>query len=145
MKPESISRFELWYFLAVGASILSTALGWAGMEVFTEMLARETRPRSKNMGFVLLVSSLAMFVVLSMVMWAAIVLSRWGAARWLLVAAILYAGYAAIRRLAGTALDASVVTDLMAVVFAAVGASYLFRKDAREWFAKSDDDSFHAP
>lgn len=138
MKPRSISRFETWYFLAVALSLISTALGWADLSSHTETVMTETGASSEGMGFVLLASSVAMFLVLALIFWAAIVPSRLGAARWVLAALIAYAGYSVAVRITNVALDASIIADLAAVASAAVAVSFLFRADARAWFGKGD-------
>ncbi len=138
MKPRSISRFEAWYFLAVALSLVSTALGWSDMSTYTDAVIDESGANSRGMGFVLLFSSVAMFLVLALIFWAAIVLSRLGAARWVLAVLIAYAAYSVGMRIANTEMGLGLVADIAAVASAAIAVSFLFRADAREWFGKDD-------
>ena len=138
MKPRSISRFEGWYFLAVALSLVSTALGWSDMSTYTDAVIDESGANSRGMGLVLLFSSVAMFLVLALIFWAAIVLSRLGAARWVLALLIAYAAYTVAVRIANTAMGLGLVADIAAVASAAIAVSFLFRADARAWFGKDD-------
>ena len=138
MKPRSISRFEAWYFLAVALSIVSTALGWSDMSTYTDAVIDESGANSRGMGLVLLFSSVAMFLVLALIFWAAIVLSRLGAARWVLALLIAYAAYSVGMRIANTEMGLGLIADIAAVASAAIAVSFLFRADARAWFGKDD-------
>ena len=138
MKPRSISRFEAWYFLAVALSLVSTALGWSDMSTYTDAVIDESGANSRGMGFVLLFSSVAMFLVLALIFWAAIVLSRLGAARWVLAVLIAYAAYTVVMRIANTEMGLGLVADIAAVASAAIAVSFLFRADAKAWFGRDD-------
>ena len=138
MKPRSISRFEAWYFLAVALSLVSTALGWSEMSTYTDAVIDESGANSRGMGLVLLFSSVAMFLVLALIFWAAIVLSRLGAARWVLAVLIAYAAYTVVMRIANTEMGLGLVADIAAVASAAIAVSFLFRADAKAWFGRDD-------
>ena len=138
MKPRSISRFEAWYFLAVALSLVSTALGWSDMSTYTDAVIDESGANSRGMGLVLLFSSVAMFLVLALIFWAAIVLSRLGAARWVLAVLIAYAAYTVVMRIANTEMGLGLVADIAAVASAAIAVSFLFRADAKAWFGRDD-------
>ena len=138
MKPRSISRFEWWYFLAVALSLVSTALGWSDMSTYTDAVIDESGANSRGMGLVLLFSSVAMFLVLALIFWAAIVLSRLGAARWVLAVLIAYAAYTVVMRIANTAMGLGLVADIAAVASAAIAVFFLFRADAKAWFGRDD-------
>lgn len=136
MKPVSIGRFELWFLLSVVLSLLSTGLGWANLaEQADAAVLTQTGANTRGMGFVLLLSSVAMFCVLALVFWAAIVLSRLGAARYVLALLVAYAGYSTISALLAGKPNAAMIADLVSVVAAVVALAYLFRADARAWFA----------
>ena len=138
MKPRSIRRFEAWYFLAVALSLISTALGWSEMSAYTDAVVTESGATSRGMGLVLLFSSVAMFLVLALIFWAAIVLSRLGAARWVLGVLVAYAAYTVIVRIANTNMGFSLVADIASVASAAIAVSFLFRTDAKAWFGRDD-------
>ena len=138
MKPRSISRFEAWYFLAVALSLVSTALGWSDMSTYTDAVIDDSGANSRGMGLVLLFSSVAMFLVLALIFWAAIVLSRLGAARWVLAVLIAYAAYSVAMRIANTAMGFGLIADIAAVVSAAIAVSFLFRADTKAWFDRDD-------
>jgi len=72
------------------------------------------------------------------IFWAAIVLSRLGAARWVLAVLIAYAAYTVAMRIANTAMGFGLIADIGAVVSAAFAVFFLFRADAKAWFGKDD-------
>ena len=138
VKPRSISRFEGWYFFAIALSLASTALGWSDMSSYTDAVIAESGASSRSLGFVLLFSSVVMFLVLALIVWGAIVLSRLGAARWVLAALVAYAAYAVAMRAANIAIELGLIADIAAVASAAIAVSFLFRADAKAWFGRDD-------
>ncbi|WP_324828879.1 hypothetical protein [Qipengyuania zhejiangensis] len=134
MKPKSIRRFEYLFWISVILSLVSTALAWANLSDQAEAAIAMSKGNSPGMGVILLLSSVAIFLTIALVVWAAISQYRIGAVRWVLLALVVYSAIEIVRTGALANPIPSSVADALATVVAGASTLFLFTAEARDWF-----------
>lgn len=139
MKPKSIRLFDRLYLSAVGFNVVSAVLGWKALADRAGMDLERASRGSASMSGWLVGSSIFLFVLIALVLWAAVSQFRAGLMRWVIAAIVIYGASDAITMVRSGHWAATGVLNLLAIVCGLLAAVMLFRADARAWFAASPD------
>ena len=125
MRPKSIERFELLFFVSLGIGIVTSALGWDQISQMAGVLPT------------LAVQVLTLLIVLSLVLLVS--RKRSNIARWVLVAFFVIGTVIYIPNMARLFAQNPLVTVLSSVqiVLQVAALYFVFRPDAKPWFQKT--------
>lgn len=132
MRPDSIRKFDLFYLASVAVGLASTLLNYDRMEQALQEQLAASGMTGGTEGFLL--SGLAIGFALSLALWFLTSRMRIGAMRWLLLLFVAYRAVS-IPYALSTGLGSFSITGTIAVLLQVIAVWFLFRPDAREWFA----------
>ncbi|UZK70369.1 hypothetical protein OKW76_04805 [Sphingomonas sp. S1-29] len=135
MRPVSIVRFEQAYLAALLLGVLNILLSWDMLSA-----AYSADPNAAVLGTGFLIGSLAVSYGISLLLWFLTARKASSIAKWFLVVLFAFGVLSLLYSLAMGSWDGG-LTGLFGVVgllLQAVAVYFLFRPDARAWFATDD-------
>ena len=136
MKPDSVKKFDLFFLASIAIAVVSALMNWdqslAGAQEALSQSGMEGQAET------FLIIGLAFGIGLGLLLWAMASPLRLGFARWLL---LLFVAYRAVSiPLALTSGMGSLsITGLVTVLLEAIALWFLFRPDAKQWYATRGD------
>ncbi|WP_340588283.1 hypothetical protein [Erythrobacter alti] len=132
MRPDSIRKFDLFYLASIFISIASTLMNFD-----TQVAALDVRLAELGVVYpaeAFLLITLAFSFAINVLLWFLASRLRLGFVKWIILALVLYS---AITMAAGLSMGIGSIsiTALLNLVLKAIAVSFLFRTDAKEWFA----------
>ncbi|WP_370033993.1 hypothetical protein [Qipengyuania mesophila] len=138
MKPASIRTFD-WLFLgSLGVTLLGILLNFGTLSAQAETeFAAQGLP---EMGTGMLIGALVLSLAISLGLWFLISVLRIGLARWALVLLTAWSILTTAKSLE-LGFDSTMAWGLLATVMTVAAIWFLFRPDARAWFAGTRGES----
>ncbi|MBX7501319.1 hypothetical protein K3181_07680 [Qipengyuania sp. YG27] len=138
MKPASIKMFD-WLFLgSLGVTLLGILLNFGTLSAQAETeFAAQGLP---EMGTGMLIGALLLSLAISLGLWFLISVLRIGLARWALVLLTAWSILTTAKSLE-LGFDSTMAWGLLATVMTVAAIWFLFRPDARAWFAGTRGES----
>jgi hypothetical protein len=136
MKPESIRRFDMFYL----ASLALLALGFfISFDATVASIEAQTAARGLQVGSGFTVGLFALVLAIELLLW--FLVSRKGVtiAKWLLVL-LLILDLLGLPALLTNGLSAPKMVSLLRIALEAVAIVFLFKADAKAWFAGRTGD-----
>ena len=134
MRPESIRKFDLFYLAAIAIGIASSLLNFeqvvAGME--QQLAASGLNMDATGM----VIGSNALGIGVSLILWFFASRMRQGWVKWVLLLLLMIQA-ASIPGALTMGVGTLSITMLIVVLLKAIAIWFLFRPDAKEWFASS--------
>lgn len=138
MRPESLRKFDLFYIAAIGIGLASGLLNFDSQLSLAERQFAETGLADYAGSIVLLSAGIAF--AFNLLLWFMASRLRMGWVKWLISLMVVYSlgiglmGLTASLTVSGLTPSIS-ITGMITVLLKAIAVSFLFRKDALEWFA----------
>lgn len=138
MKPASIKMFD-WLFLgSLGVTLLGILLNFGTLSAQAETeFAAQGLP---EMGTGMLIGALLLSLAISLGLWFLISVLRIGLARWALVLLTAWSILTTAKSLE-LGFDSTMAWGILATVMTVAAIWFLFRPDARAWFAGTRGES----
>ncbi|WP_052761853.1 hypothetical protein [Aurantiacibacter luteus] len=132
MRPDSIKKFDLFYLAAIAISVAQALLNYDSMKAAleAELVAADMAGQAGTM----LALGLAVGFGVSLLLWFLVSRARQGWARWVLLAFVVYR-VLSIPSALSSGLGSLSITGLIAALLQVIAMWFLFRPDARAWFA----------
>lgn len=132
MRPESLRKFDLFYIAAIGIGLASGLLNYdAQMRMLESQMAGSGLEQYSG-GIVLASAGIAL--AFNLILWLLASRLRMGWVKWVIVALVLYSLGTLVVGLSMSMVSVS-ITGLITVLLKAIAVSFLFRPDAKAWFA----------
>ncbi|VVT02861.1 hypothetical protein [Erythrobacter sp. EC-HK427] len=138
MRPESLRKFDLFYIAAIGIGVASGLLNY---DTQVRMLESQLAPSGmQGSAEVAALTSVGVAFLFNLILWFLASRMRVGLAKWLIVALVAFSllmlvvGLTSSVGIAGMRASVS-ITGLITVLLKAIAVSFLFRPDAKAWFA----------
>jgi hypothetical protein len=131
LQPGSIKKFEAFYLVAWGISLIITFLGWNPEAI----LASNT---GRRLGFGLYSGTIALGLLIPPLLCYFAARRRSNIARWIIVGIFAVQALAVLRMLFTVSFGSGVLGALGIIVFVlrAIAVRFLFGPEAQEWFAR---------
>ncbi len=132
MRPDSIRKFDMFYLASIVIGIASSLMNFETQVGALEVRLTEAGLSAPAEGFLL--TTLAIALAINLLLWFLASRMRLGFTKWIILAFVLYSAATAVAGLA-MGLGTISITGLLNVVLKAIAVSFLFRADAKEWYA----------
>lgn len=133
MRPDSIRKFDLFYLAAVAISIASALLNF---DTQVAGLGEQLSNSGLDMpAETFLLISLGIAFAINMLLWFCVSRLRMGWVKWVILVFVIYSIVTLASAMA-MGLASLSITGVLTVLLKAIALSFLFRADAKEWFAK---------
>ncbi|MXO60420.1 hypothetical protein GRI89_12820 [Altererythrobacter salegens] len=133
MKPESIRKFDMFYLGSLAISVVSIIVGY---DALVAEVAAEGEASGMALGQVWAIGAVVIGLAISLLLWWLTSSKRLSIAKWIIVLFFVLG----LIGLPGTLADGLTMLEIIGLVSVAAQATaiwYLFRPDAKEWFAGS--------
>lgn len=138
MKPASIKMFDWLFRGSLGVTLLGILLNFGTLSAQAETeFAAQGLP---EMGMGMLIGALLLSLAISLGLWFLISVLRIGLARWALVLLTAWSILTTAKSLE-LGFDSTMAWGLLATVMTVAAIWFLFRPDARAWFAGTRGES----
>ena len=135
MKPASIKKFDLLYLGSLAIGPIGLAINYDTILAQTD--AKMTAAGVEPMGAGMLIGAMAIGIVVGLALWFLVSVARVELIKWVLAA---FAAYGVIAFILGRAMDAggglNFVFGLVSLLMSIAAVYFLFRPDAKAWFAQ---------
>ena len=138
MKPASIRKFDLFYWAGVGVGLLGAALTWDQNVALVDRELDTAGFAMEGMGSTAIVLSIGIGLLINVALWALVSILRIEFVKWII---LLLSVWGAISLMQGVvaAPAVSVATGILSTILTFAALYFLFRPDAKEWFAQKRD------
>jgi len=132
MRPDSIRKFDLFYLASMAIGVASALMNFDSQVGALEARFAELGVNYPAEGFLL--TALGVAFALNLLLWFLVAQMRLGFVKWIIMAFVLYSvGTTGVALSMG--MGSVSITGLLNVVLKVIAVSFLFRADAKEWFA----------
>lgn len=131
MRPDSIRRFDLFYLGSLALSVIEFVINYHAVVASVEA---RTAAAGMQMGAGLAIGSFVVGMAISLLLWFLVSRKRLVIAKWIIVL-LFVLGLFGVPALVSGGLTVAKGLSLLAELSSAVAIFYLFRPDARAWFA----------
>lgn len=132
MRPESIKKFDMLYLGAVVLGLVNFVLSYGAMKA---QMDAELARTGVEMGSGVLIASVIFGIVISLALWFLISRLRIEVVKWVLVLFFLW-GLIGMPALFADGFGPTDIIALATFVMQAAAIYFLFRPDAKAWFAE---------
>lgn len=139
MRPQSIRYFDLAYLGSIAISVLGFALNY---ESFFAQVQNEMAQSGLEVGHGFAIGTFAFGTAISLALWFLISILRVEIVKWVVIFFFVI-GLFGLPAAASQAMSVNGMIGIVSMVLQAVAIYFLFRPDAKAWFAekKGGDDS----
>ncbi|QPC98761.1 hypothetical protein [Qipengyuania soli] len=134
MKPASVKKFDMLYLGSVAVGLVGVALNYGNIvdAANAEMAAQGLEA---TMGGGVIVVSLLFGVVISLALWFLVSVLRIEMVKWIIA---LFTGWSVVSYIVSfdSRMDLSIISGLVSTVMTVAAIYFLFRPDAKAWFAE---------
>jgi hypothetical protein len=136
MRPASIRRFDMFYL----ASLALLAIGFfISFDATVASVAAQTAAKGLEVGTGFTVGLFAVVLAIELLLWFLVSRKGVAIAKWVLVLLVILDIFGLPALIAGT-LSAPKMISLLRFVLEAAAVAFLFRADAKAWFAGTPTD-----
>jgi len=132
MRPDSIRKFDMFYLASIVIGIASSLMNFE-----TQVAALETRLAEVGVSYpaeAFLLTTLGIALAINLGLWFLASRMRLGFTKWIILAFVIYSLGTAVLGLS-MGMGTVSITGLLNVALKAIALSFLFRADAKEWYA----------
>ena len=133
MRPESIRRFDIFYLGSLALSVLDFFLE---RDAVVAQAEAQSRAANVSLGSGFVTGAFVFWMALLLLLWFLASYRRSGVAKWIIVLLALI-GLWGVPGLITGAFTAARIVSLLSFVLTWVAIYFLFRPDAKAWFAGS--------
>lgn len=141
MRPESIRRFDMFYLGSVALSVVDFVLEHDALMTRMETQSQAAKV-SLGAGFVN--GLFAVWIAFMLLLWFLASHKRVNIAKWIIVLLVVISLWGLPGLVVGTFTTAKIIS-LLSFMLSWVAVYFLFRPDAKTWFAASPADEIAAP
>ena len=134
MKPESIRKFDMFYLVSLAISALAFFLGY---DAIVAQFGAEGAARGFDFGPSIAIGAFAISMVISLLLWWLASPKRISIAKWIIVL-LFVLGLVGLPGTFADGLTTLEIVGLLATIAQAAAIWYLFRPDAKAWFAGTE-------
>jgi hypothetical protein len=132
MQPESIRKFTLFY---LGSLVVSLVATFVGYEVLTAQLEAQSAATGLAVGTGTIIAGIVLNIVITLLLWYLVARKGFVIAKWIVVLLFLFTLVTSISGIFAGGLAVHEGLSLLAIALQAAAVYFLFRPDAKAWFA----------
>lgn len=132
MRPESLRKFDLFYLASIAIGIASSLMNYESQVSALGVRLAEAGLSYPAESFLLI--ALGIGLAFNVLLWFLASQMRLGFVKWIILAFVLYSGATTMFALS-MSMGTLSITGLLNVLLKAIAVTFLFRADAKEWFA----------
>ena len=132
MRPDSIRKFDMFYLASILISIASSLMNFDSQVSALEERLADVGVNYSAESFLLI--TLGFAFAINLLLWFLASRMRLGFTKWIILAFVLYSVATAIAGLS-MGLGSVSITGLLNLILKVIAVSFLFRADAKEWYA----------
>ncbi|WP_374407369.1 hypothetical protein [Pelagerythrobacter sp.] len=138
MRPDSIRKFDMFWLGALALGVVNFLLTYGSLKAQIDAQFAQSG-LDADMGGAGLIGGFVFGIVINLALWFLVSRLRLEFVKWILILLILL-GLTGLPDLFATGVAVSIVLSLVAIVMQAAAIWFLFRPDAKAWFASKGKD-----